>query len=323
MKAIMRERYGPPDILELKEVETPTPDAGEVLVRILAASVNAADLDYLYGRPTATRFGTGLREPRSKRLGLDLAGVVEAVGSGADRFTPGDEVFGDLTQCGYGAFAEYAVATEDALAPKPASLSFEEAAAVPQSAILALQGLRAWRPVREGESVLVNGASGNVGPFAVQIARAYGCEVTGVCSSAKIEFVRSLGVDDIIDYTKEDFAASGRQWDRIVDVASRRSVLASRRALRPGGVYAWAGGDTRSLIGAMTIGPLLSLLTSRKSSLFSWKPFDQTDVAELVRLIEAGSLRPVIDRTYSLEQVPAALDDLERKQARGKLVIRV
>ncbi len=224
-------------------------------MRVVASSVNAADLDYLYGRPAMTRMGIGLRRPRSQRLGLDVAGVVEAIGPGASRFSVGDEVFGDLTECGYGAFAEYAIATEEALAPKPSALSFEEAATVPQSAILAIQGLRAWKPVRAGDAVLVNGASGNVGPFAVQLAQAYGAEVTGVCSSAKVDFVRSLGVDDVIDYTRQDYGADGRRWDRILDVAAHRSVFAARRALRPGGVYAWAGGDMWSLLGALTIGP--------------------------------------------------------------------
>lgn len=321
MKAYVRERYGGPEVLELREMETPTPQEGEVLVKVHAASVNAADLDYLYGRPWMTRLGTGLREPRNQGLGLDVAGTVEAVGADVTGFKVGDEVFGDLTECGYGAFAEYAVARDSAIAPKPAGISMEEAATVPQSGILAIQALRSWRPVRRGETVLVNGASGNVGPFAVAIAKAYGCEVTGVCSTARIEFVRSLGVEDIIDYTRQDYAASGRQWDRIVDVAAHRGILASRRALKPGGVYAWAGGDTRSLLGAMTLGPLLSLTTRKRSGLFSWKPFKAEDIAELTRLIEAGELRPVIDRTYTLEEVPDALCDLEAKRARGKLVI--
>jgi NADPH:quinone reductase-like Zn-dependent oxidoreductase len=323
MKAVMRDDYGPPEILELRDIEVPTPADGEVLVRIRASSVNAADLDYLYGRPAMTRLGIGLREPRNKRLGLDVAGVVESVGGGVTRFAPGDEVFGDLTECGYGAFAEYATATEKALAPKPASLTFEEAATVPQSAILAIQGLKSWKRLQPGQSVLVNGASGNVGPFAVQIARAYGAEVTGVCSTGKVEFVRSLGVEDIIDYTREDYTTSGRQWDRIIDVASHHSVLASRRALKAGGVYAWAGGSMTSLLGSLTLGPLLSVVTSRKSGLFSWKPFDQGDVAELTRLADEGHLKPVIDRTFPLDEVPVALRYLDDKRAMGKLVITV
>lgn len=321
MRAWIRQRYGGPEVLELREVETPVPRAGEVLVRVNAASVNAADLDYLYGRPWVTRLGIGLRRPRHQGLGLDIAGTVATVGDGVTRFAPGDEVFGDLTEHGYGAFAEYALAPESAIAPKPMGISIEEAATVPQSGILALQALRSWRPVRNGESVLVNGASGNVGPFAVRIAQAYGCEVTGVCSTAKIEFVRSLGVADVIDYSQEDFAASGRQWDRIVDVAAHRGILASRRALKRGGVYAWAGGDTRSLVGALTLGPLLSVTTRKRSGLFMWKAFKAEDIAELTRLIEEDGLRPVIDRTFTLEQVPEALRYLDEKRAMGKLVV--
>ncbi len=323
MKAIVRSAYGPPESLTLAQVETPMPGDGEVLLQVCASSVNAADLDYLYGRPAMTRMGTGLRRPKSPRLGLDVAGVVESVGPGVTRFAIGDKVFGDLTECGYGAFAEYAIATEEALAPKPAALTFEEAATVPQSAVLALQGLRAWKPLKAGQTVLVNGASGNVGPFALQLARAYGAAVTGVCSTAKVDFVRSLGVDDVIDYTRADYTASGRRWDRIVDVAAHRSVFAARRSLRPGGVYAWAGGDMRSLLGVVTIGTALSIVSSRKSSLFSWKPANPQDMAELTRIIEAGQLKPRIDRTFSLEQVPEALRYLEDERAMGKLVITI
>ena len=194
---------------------------------------------------------------------------------------------------------------------------------MPQSAVLALQGLRAWKPLKAGQTVLINGASGNVGPFAVQLAQAYGAEVTGVCSTAKVDFVRSLGVDDVIDYTRHDYTASGRRWDRIVDVAAHRSVFAARRALRPGGVYAWAGGDMWSLLGVMTVGTALSIVSSRKSSLFSWKPANQRDMTELTRIIDAGGLKPRIDRTFSLQQVPEALRYLEDKSAQGKLGITV
>ncbi len=323
MKAIVRSGYGPPESLTLAEVETPMPGDGEVLVRVHASSANAADLDYLYGRPAMTRLGIGLLRPKSQRLGLDVAGVVESVGPGVTRFAVGDEVFGDLTECGYGAFAEFAIATDHALAPKPTALTFEEAATVPQSAVLALQGLRAWKPLKAGQTVLVNGASGNVGPFAVQLAQAHGAAVTSVCSTAKVDFVRSLGVDDVIDYTREDYTASGRRWDRIVDVAAHRSVFAARRSLRPGGVYAWAGGDMWSLLGVMTAGTALSIVSSRKSSLFSWKPANPRDMAELTRIIDAGQLKPRIDRSFSLEQVPEALRYLEDKRAKGKLVITV
>ncbi len=323
MKAIVRSAYGPPDVLELKDIGMPRAGDGEVLVRIAAASVNSGDLDYMYGRPTVARLGTGLRVPRNRLLGLDIAGTVEAVGKDVTRFVPGDEVFGDLTEHGYGAFAEYASAPEEALAPKPAGLSFEEAATVPQSAILALQGLRSWKPLKPGHKVLVNGASGNVGPFAVQIAKAYGAEVTGVASTAKLDMVRALGVDHVIDYTQEDVTRTGVRYDRIVDVAAHHSVLAYRRILRPGGVYAWTGGTTSSLFGALLIGPVISVATSRKMGLFMWKPFKGVDVTELTRLIEAGHIEPVIDRTYRLDEVPEALRYLDARGARGKLVISI
>ena len=234
MKAYRRAAYGPPESLELRDVPMPEPKDDEVLVRIRASSVNMGDLDYLYGRPRFARLGTGLRAPKDKALGLDIAGVVEAVGSRATRFTVGDEVFGDLTQCGFGAFAEYAVARESAIALKPSGLSFEEAATLPQSAIMALQGLRGKRPVEQGDSVLINGASGNVGPFAVQLAKAFGAEVTGVCSAAKMDLVRAAGADHVIDYTREDFTRNGQRYDRILDIVGRHSIFDCRRVLAQG-----------------------------------------------------------------------------------------
>jgi len=323
MKAFVRDSYGPPGVLRLEDVDPPVARDDEVLVRIHAASLNAADLDYLYGRPLITRLGTGLRRPRHRGLGLDMAGVAEAVGPSVTRFRPGDEVFGDLTESGYGAFAEYVAASERVLAPKPDNLTFEEAATVPQSAILALQGLRSWRPVEPGEHVLVNGASGNVGPFAVQIAKAMGAQVTGVCSTDKMDFVRSVGADHVVDYSREDFAERGQQYDRIIDVAARRSFFRIRRVLRPRGVYAWIGGSMATLFQAMTVGPLMSLTGSRKLGLFMWKPFRQEDVAFLTGLIEARSIKPAIDRRYPLAEVPAALGYLEAGRAKGKIVIGV
>ncbi len=202
MRAFIRDEYGSPDVLELREVDKPTVHDDEVLVRVRAASLNQADLDYLYGRPMLTRMGTGFRRPRNRGLGLDAAGVVEAVGSAVTAFRPGAEVFGDLTQFGYGAFAEYACASEKAWALKPPSMTFEQAATVPQSGILALQNLQGTRRIEPGDRVLVNGASGNVGPFAVQIAKAFGARVTGVCRTSKMDLVRELGADDVIDYTR-------------------------------------------------------------------------------------------------------------------------
>ena len=324
MKAIRRDKYGPPDILELSDIEKPVAEPGEVLVRVRAASLNQADLDYLLGKPFLTRMGTGLRTPRNRGLGLDVAGQVEAVGTDVTAFQPGDDVFGDLTAFGYGAFAEYACAPEDAWARMPGGLTFEEAATIPQAAILALQGLRRGEQIRPGSRVLVNGASGNVGPFAVQIAKAFGAHVTGVCSTAKMDMVRELGADEVIDYTREDYTRRGQRYDWIVDVAGNRSILECRRALRPGGAYVMVGGPTSRILGALMLGPLISLAGSRKMGLMLWwKLFKKEDVVLLKGLIEAGKVSPVIDRRYPLADVPDALRYLQAGHARGKVVITV
>ncbi len=324
MKAIRRDRYGPPDILELSEVEKPVPKNDEVLVRIRASSLNQADLDYLLGKPFLTRMGTGLRTPGNRGLGLDAAGQVEAVGPDVTAFQPGDDVFGDLTAFGYGAFAEYACAPEHAWARMPAGLTFEEAATIPQAAILALQGLKRGEQIRPGSRVLVNGASGNVGPFAVQIAKAFGAHVTGVCSTAKMDMVRGLGADEVIDYTREDYTQGGQRYDWIVDVAGNRSILECRRALKPGGAYVMVGGPTSRILGALLLGPLISLAGSSKMGLMLWwKVFNKEDVVILNELIGAGRIRPFIDRRYPLADVPEALRYLQGGHARGKVVITV
>lgn len=324
MKAFVRDTYGPPDILRLEDVPMPAAGDGDVLVRVHAASVNRADLDYLTGTPLLTRMGTGLRSPRNRGLGLDAAGVVEAVGRDVRRFRPGDEVVGDLTEFGYGAFAEYACAPERAWSSKPAGVSFDVAATIPQSGVLALQGLRGGRSIKPGAAVLVNGASGNVGPFAVQLAKAFGAEVTGVCSTAKMDFVRSLGADHVIDYTREDYTRSGARYDWILDVMGRGSILRVRRALRPGGAYVMAGGSTGAIFGALIVGPLVSLAGSRKTGLLLWwKPGNPDDMARLLSMLEAGALAPAIDRRYSLAEVPGALRYLADGHAQGKIVITV
>ena len=324
MKAIRRDRYGPPDVLELGDIEKPVATGGDVLVRVRAASLNQADLDYLLGKPFLTRMGTGLRTPTNHGLGLDVAGQVEAVGPDVTAFQPGDEVFGDLTSFGYGAFAEYACAPEQAWGPKPASLTFEEAATIPQAAILAIQGLKRGERIGPGDRVLVNGASGNVGPFAVQIAKAFGAHVTGVCSTAKMDMVRGLGADEVIDYTREDFTRTGQRYDWIVDVAGNRSILDCRRALKSRGVYVMVGGPTSRIFAALLLGPLISLAGSRTMGLMLWwKVFNKADVDLLVELIAARKISPVIDRTYPLADVPEALRYLLEGHARGKVVITV
>jgi NADPH:quinone reductase-like Zn-dependent oxidoreductase len=329
MKAAIKERYGPPEVVELREIEKPVPVAGQVLVRVRAASVNRADLDGLKPRPAFVRLLIGLRAPKVGRrgVGLDVAGVVEAVGPNATRFRPGDEVFGDMSLYpSQGTFAEYVCAPEKAFESMPAALSFEEASTLPHSAILALQGLRRrdGRTFGPGDKVLIDGASGNVGPFAVQIAKSRGAEVTGVSSPSKMDFVRSLGADHVLDYTKVDYTKLPERYDWILDTDSHHSILRVRRALRPNGVYVTLGGTTWPIIASLTVGPLISRFSDRWSGLLLWwKPFNVDDVNTLKELITAGVVKPQIDRRYPLADVVAALRQVEDGRATGKVVITV
>jgi NADPH:quinone reductase-like Zn-dependent oxidoreductase len=324
MQAAVRDRYGSPDVVEVREVERPTPVDDEVLVRVRAASVNRADLDGITPRPSFVRLFIGLRAPRNHRLGLDVAGVVESVGPGVTRFRPGDEVFGDLFSFGQGAFAEYVSAPERAFASMPAGTTFEEAATLPHSAILAVQGLRLRdsRSIRPGDKVLIDGASGNVGPFAVQIAKSMGADVTAVCSAGKMDFVRSLGADRVLDYSAVDYTTTGERYDWIVDTDSHHPILRIRRALRPKGVYITLGGMGRPLLAALALGPVISAATDRWMGLLLWwKPFAPDDVATLKELIAAGKLTPVIDRRYPLSEIEAALRYVDDGRASGKVII--
>ena len=323
IKAFVRSEYGPPDVLRLEEVATPVPSGDEVLVRMRASSVNMADVDYLLGRPKFARLGTGLRVPKNRGLGLDVAGVVEAIGENATRFRPGDEVFGDLTEHRFGAYAEFVCASENAFAPKPIGLTFEAAAAVPQAGVLAVQGIRSKRPVQAGHLVLINGAGGNIGPFAVQIAKSLGAEVTGVDSTDKLDLLRSIGADHVIDYTEVDYTATGQQYDRILDVAAYRPIRDSRRALRPRGVYVAVPGSIAGVFQGAVVGPLTSMVGTRTMGMHMWKPFNQPDVAYLTQLLESGDVVPVIDRTYPLSEVREALAYQDEGRARGKVVISV
>jgi len=326
MKAAFRDRYGPPEVVEIRNVERPAPREGEVLVRVRAASVNRADLDGLKPKPGFMRLVMGLRAPRSHEVGIDAAGVVEAVGPGVTRLKAGDEVMTDLFAAGrFGAFAEYVCALEKAFEPMPAGMSFETAATLPHSAVLALQGLRrGGRTIRPGDRVLVDGASGNVGPFVVQIAKAMGAEVTAVASTDKLEFVRSLAADHVIDYRKVDYTRAGERYDWIVAVDSHYPLLAVRRALRPNGVYVTMGGETGSIFASLVIGLLISRFSDRWSGLLLWwKPMHRPDVETLKDLIAAGKLKPIIDRRYPLDQVVDALRWVEDGHARGKVVITV
>ena len=323
MKAWVRDEYGGTDALEFTDIDMPAVADDGVLVRVQASSVNQADLDYLYGRPAIARLGTGLRRPTNRGLGLDVAGQVEAVGRAVTRFQPGDEVFGDMTEFGYGAFAEYVAAPEQAFAPIPSGITPEEASTVPQGAILAIQGLNARGGIRPGDTVLINGASGSVGPWAIQIAKALGAEVTGVASTKKLELVHSLGADHVVDYTREDFTRLGHRYDRIIDVMATRSVSDIRRALTPRGVYIVIGGSIARLFGIMVVGLVISATGGQKLGIAYWKPFNPPDVAALTELLEAGKIRPVIDRRYPLAEVPDALRYVEDGHAMGKVVITV
>ena len=324
MKAAIRERYGPPEVVEVREVDTPTPKDDEVLVRVWAASVNRADLDYLGPRPGFIRPMIGMRAPRDPRMGIDVAGVVDSVGSSVSGFQAGDRVFGDMLAFGSGAFAEYLCAPERAFALIPDELSFDDAATLPHSAILAIQGLRRrdGRTVQPGDTVLIDGASGNVGPFAVQIAKTLGGEVTGVASAAKLDFVRSVGADHVVDYRKVDYTKTGERYDWILDTDSHHSIRAVRRALRPNGNYVTLGGTTWPLIQGMVVGPLMSLFSDRWSGLMLWwKPFDRDDLATVTDLIAAGKVRPVIDRRFPLSEIVEALRWVNDGHAKGKVVI--
>ncbi|MFN8496564.1 MAG: NAD(P)-dependent alcohol dehydrogenase [Anaerolineae bacterium] len=323
MKAIVNTQYGPPDILQLKEVDKPTAGDGEVLVRIYAASVNAADWHVLTADIFLVRVMVGgLRKPKHTILGADIAGVVEAVGAGVTQFRPGDEVYGDIALYGFGGFAEYVAVPERALAPKPTNLSFEEAAAVPLAAVTALQGLRDQGHIRAGQKVLINGASGGVGSYAVQIAKAFDAEVTAVCSTRNVDQARSLGADHVIDYTKEDFTKTGQQYDLILAANGNRSISDYRRALAPQGVYVMAGGQPSQMFQALLLGPLMSIGGDKKLGGLSAKT-NQADLVAVKGLIEAGKVKPVIDRRYPLSETAEAMRYLGAGHARGKVVVTV
>jgi NADPH:quinone reductase-like Zn-dependent oxidoreductase len=320
MKAIVRETYGPPDVLHLEDVPAPIPGDGDVLVRVCAASANAGDWHLLRGTPFPFRLVAGLRTPRFKIIGTDVAGRVEAVGRNVTQFRPGDEVFGELSRCGFGAYAEFVVAPEKALALKPGNVSFEDAATLPTAGCTALQGLRKGR-IQRAQRVLINGASGGVGTFAVQIAKSFGAEVTAVCSTRNVDIVRSIGADHVIDYTKDDFATHGRRYDLILAANGDRSIWDYRRALSAGGCYAMTGGSNRQLTDALLLGPLLSMGDQRFGNVLV-KP-NQADLLVLKELCEAGKVRPVIDRRFPLSEVSSAVRYVEDGHARGKVVVTV
>lgn len=323
MKAIVRDRYGSPDDLGFEDIVKPVPAEGEVLVRVKASSVNMADLDYLRGFPFAARIGMGLRKPRNKLLGFDVAGRVEAIGKNVTQLQPGDEVWADLSGSRYGAFAEYVCAGEDVFRLKPAGLTFEEAATVPHSAVLALQGLRGKREIQPGHKVLINGAGGCVGPFAVQIAKSFGAEVTGVDNTGKLDMMRSIGADHVIDYTSEDFIRNGQRYDMILDIAATHSILDYRRALNPRGSYVVIANSLTRFFQAFFIGAWISALGKKRMGIFVWHSNRRDDLEFLTGLLESGKVNPLIDRCFELSDVPDALRYVQEGKARGKVVITV
>ncbi|MFC2125008.1 NAD(P)-dependent alcohol dehydrogenase [Bacteroidota bacterium] len=319
MKAVVLNRYGSPDNLELTEVDKPTPKDDEVLVKVHAASVNDWDWGLLRGKPFANRAMFGLLKPKIKILGCDISGKVESVGRNVKKFQPDDEVFGDLCECGWGGFAEYVCARDNALELKPASMTFDESAAVPQAGLLALQGLRYKGQIKPGQKVLINGAGGGAGTFAVQIAKLFGAEVTGVDSTNKLDTMSSVGADRIIDYTQEDFTRKKQYYDRILDLAAYHSIFDYKRALSPKGIYVVVGGSR--IFQTILLGPWISMAGTKKMGLLLYKP--NKDLALMKEFLESGQVIPVIDRRFMLSEVDEALRYFGEGKVKGKVVISI
>ena len=317
MKAVVYDRYGPPEMLRIEDVSMPTPGPGQVLVRVAATSINLSDWETLLGTPAYSRIG-GLRTPRRRTLGSDIAGCVEAVGDGVTAFKPGDEVYGDNLSL-KGGFAEYAVAPASVLAVKPAGLSFVEASTVPQAGPIALQGTTG---ARRGNRVLINGAGGGSGSFAIQLAKRLGAHVTGVDNAAKLAFMRSVGADAAVDYRDHDFTRTGQRYDLILDLVAHRSMFAYRRALTRGGRYRCVGGTTRALLRALTVGFVAGRATGRRMGVLAVKA-GPAHFGPLTDLIVPGEVAIHIDRTFDLDDVPAALAHVGEGHALGKVVVTV
>ncbi len=322
MNAIVQTGYGSFDELEYAEVETPAPKDDEVLVEVHAAAINAGNMFMVSGKPFLARFSSGLLKPKHLNPGSDVAGRVQAVGKNVTKFKPGDEVFGDNLPGGYGTYAEYVCVPENELALKPGNITFEEAAAVPQAALVALQGLRNVGQIQAGQKVLITGASGGNGTFAVQIAKAFGAEVTAVCSTRNIELVRSLGADYVIDYTQEDFTQNGEQYDLIIAMGGYRSLNDYEQALLPEGTYVWAGGPLKGLFETMVLGSWVSRKGKKKLTYLSHQP-NQGDLAYMADLMEAGKVKSVIDQCFPLEKTAEAFRHYEAGHMQGKVVIAV
>ncbi|NRD78532.1 NAD(P)-dependent alcohol dehydrogenase [Bacillus sp. BRMEA1] len=319
MKAMVYNKYGTTNVLSLKELEIPALKQNEVLVKIHAASVNSWDWDLLRGKPFLNRLG-GLLKPKYKILGADIAGKVEAIGREVNHISVEDEVFGDISWCGWGGFAEYVCVNAEALTLKPTSMTFEEAAAIPQAGVLALQGLRDIGQIHEAKKVLINGAGGGVGTFALQIAKLYGAEVTCVDSKKKLDTLKSIGADHVIDYTEEDFVQKGQFYDLILDVVGTRSIFDYKRVLNPKGRYVMIGGPMSRILQLLILGPMIYKTESKKMAILIHKP-NKNDQNFLKELFVAGKLVPIIDRRYSLHQVEEAILHLGEGNVRGKVVV--
>lgn len=320
MKAVVFTKYGSPDVLELREVEKPIPKDDEVLIRVHAVSLNDWDVGALGGTDFVNRLIFGFLKPKKQILGSDIAGRIEAVGRNVRQFRPGDEVFGDLSG-EWGGFAEYVCARESAVVLKAPSMTFEQAAAIPQAALLALQGLRDIGRIQSGQTLLINGAGGGVGTFAMQIAKLYDAEITAVDSASKLDMLRSMGAAHVIDYAQEDFTRNAQRYDLILDVKTTRSILDCARALNPNGVYVTVGGSMARLFQGLLLGPWIAMTTSKRVRILALKP--NKGLAYMNELFEAGSVVPVIDRSFTLSQVPEAFRHFGAGQHKGKVVITV
>ena len=322
MKAIVYTKYGSPDVLELKEVEKPAPKDNEVLIKVHAASINSRDWDMLTGRPLEYRLMSGLLKPtKTEILGCDIAGRIEAVGRNIKQFQPGNDVFGDLCEGFWGGFAEYVCARENEITLKPDGMTFEEAAATPQAGLLALQGLCDKREIQPGQRILINGAGGGVGTFAIQMTKSFGADVTGVDSTGKLKMMSSLGADHVIDYTQEDFTKNGKCYDLILDVKTDRSVFDYVRALSSHGIYVTVGGRSARILQLVFLGSLISMSGSKKLTLIMHKP--NKDLNILNELIESGKVKPVIDRCFPLSETSEAFQYYGEGHFKGKIVISV
>ena len=318
MKAVVATKYGPPEILQIKEAPKPIPKDNEVLIKIHAASINSWDWDLIRGKPRIYRLLFGLFKPKHPIIGSDIAGTIESVGRNIKNFQPGDVVFGDVSGCGFGAFAEYVCAPEHFIALKPAKLTWEVAAAIPQAGLLAMQGLKG--KIEEGKQVLINGAGGGVGTFAIQLAKMWGAEVTAVDRTEKLDLMRSLGADHVIDYTQEDFTQNGIQYDLILDNVAKRSVFAYLRALRKGGTMSLVGGSISSILQTLFLGGWIS--QNKKISLLVYK-FNSKDLDYLGALCESGKIKPIIDCQYPLQETPKAIQRLGDGSVMGKIIINI